>query len=108
MMMQQYDCCEKCKRQTNIAQLAIDQHVAYLCPTCHYIFSLEQNKERFKLFVCEQSEEQANDEMMIIHQTFSNLISLGGASLVVALLGLFIHAGYSVPQLHHLLNIFIH
>ena len=102
--------CEQCHRkieEQHIVKVECDQHIGYVCPMCHYIFTKEHQQERFKQMIRQKNYEQSNLEMKEIHRLLTTLITIGVVFCLVIASAMFVVMTSSIQSFEHLFANFI-
>ena len=93
--------CDQCHRpteQTELNKVEYNQHVGHVCSICHYILQKQQNQERFKHMIRQQTFEQSSIEMKEVHRLLSMLITIGVVFCVIIASVMFLQLTNAIPS----------
>ena len=99
--------CDQCRRpteKTELIKVEFDQHVGHVCSICHYILQKQQNHERFKHMIRQQTFEKSSTEMKEVHGILSMLITIGVVFCVIIATSMFVQLTNVIPSIDILLS----
>jgi hypothetical protein len=103
--------CDNCCRpmeQKSLTKMTKKNLVAYLCTTCHYVYTNEQNTERFENMIQQKTFEQSNMEMKKVHNMLSALLVVGFVFCLLIVAAMLPQISDAVPTVDYMLTTLKH